>query len=883
MRMFRKAVLLGLLLLLVPVVGHAEKTIRVGVTPFAVHSQEDLGYLSQGLQEMVSGHLLQRGLDVVSEADMSGAMTRLALTRLDERAARVLGRTLNLDYVVIGSLTKLGRRISLDARIVDTLALKKTAAVFVQESELENLMAATEKLAREITVKISGRFKIASIAVSGNNRIEADAIKGVLQSREGDIFSEVRVSGDLKRVYDMNFFNDVKVDVEDSPEGKIVTFIVEEKPSIQAIELYGNKILADDELLEALGYALYSIVDPKKIVESVELLKNLYREDGYYNAEINYKIEELGPRKVSIRYDIREADRVYISLIDFEGNKAVSDDDLRDEMDTSEKGWFSWMTDSGILKRDELKNDISKLESFYFNHGFIEAKIGEPVIKVKAGGLVVTIPVEEGSQYKVGEVSISGDITVPEETVREKIMITKEEIYNRDIVRKDVRTITSLYADKGYAFAAVSPMIKVNRETLRVDIDYKVDKKRLVYFERISISGNTKTRDKVIRRELRVKEGDLFSATGLRHSHMNLQRLGFFDKVGMNNTKGSTEDKMNLDIVISERPTGAFSVGAGYSSFNDVFGLIRISQNNLFGKGQHLSVQATLGGRSNEYSLSFTEPWLYDIPLAVGFEIFNRDVDYDDYNKTSAGLILRAGYPIMDYVRLSGRYKYEEIEIGDVTEYASWHIKELEGESSTSSVTGMIKRDTRNRFFNPTRGSNNSFSVEYAGGALGGTNYFTRYVMNSGWFFPSFWKDHAFFIRGKFGYIAEREGGDLPAYEKFYLGGINTVRGFDWASISPTDPETGTKIGGEKMTLFNFEYIFPLAGESGLVAVLFFDQGNVWYEEDTWDITDLRQSYGAGVRYYSPLGPMRLEYGIVIDPKPGEPESNWEFSIGTFF
>lgn len=881
--MFRKTVLLGLLLLLVPAAGHAENPIRVGVTPFAVHSREDLGYLSRGLQEMVGGHLLQRGLQVVSEAVISGAMTRLALTRLDERAARVLGRALNLDYVIIGSLTKLGRRISLDARIVDTLALKKTVAVFVQESELEKLMAATEKLARGITIKISGRFKIARIVISGNDRIEADAIKGVLQSQEGDIFSEVRVSDDLKRVYNMNFFNDVKVDVEDTPEGKLVTFIVEEKPSIQAIEFYGNKILEDNELFEALGYALYSIVDPKRIVESVELLRDLYREDGYYNAEINYKVEELGPRKVLVRYDIREGGRVYIGLIDFEGNKAFSDDDLQGEMETSEKGWFSWLTDSGILKRDQLKHDISKLESFYFNHGFIEAKIGEPVIKVKEDGLVVTIPIEEGAQYKVGEVSISGDMTVPEETVREKTMITKEEIYNRDIVRKDVRTITSLYADKGYAFAAVSPMIKVDRETLRVGIDYKVDKKRLVYFERISISGNTKTRDKVLRRELKVKEGDLFSATGLRHSHMNLQRLGYFERVNIAHTKGSAEDKMNLDIEVKERPTGAFSVGAGYSSFNDVFGLIRVSQNNLFGTGQKLSVQATLGGRSNEYSLSFTEPWLYDIPLAVGFDIFNREVDYDDYNKSSTGLILRAGYPIMDYTRLSGRYKYEEIQIGDLTQYTSWHIRELEGESSTSSITGKINRDTRNRFFNPTRGANNSLSVEYAGGALGGTNYFTRYVLNSGWFIPSFWKEHAFFVRGKFGYITKREGGDLPAYEKFYLGGINSVRGFEWASISPKDPETGTRIGGEKMILINFEYIFPLAGESGLVAVLFFDQGNVWVEGDTWDVTDLRQSYGAGVRYYSPLGPMRLEYGIVIDPGPGEPESNWEFSIGTFF
>jgi len=882
--MLRKVLFLLIpLALLFPVTALSEKTIRVAVIPFAVHSQEDLSYLSQGLQEILSDQLRQQGFEAASLSEVSQVLGETAPAGVDEARAREVGRRLNVDYIVLGSLTKLGQMLSLDVKIVDPLALKKTTVLFVQGEGLENLAGLTEKTAQEVTLRISGRQKIAKIDIAGNQRIETDAIKSVLQNREGDLFSEAKISADLKRVYAMNFFEDVKVDVEDSPEGKIVHFIVEEKSSIQRIEFSGNRMIEDDDLLAVLGYSLYSILDTKKLSASVDNLKELYREKGYYRAEISYKLEDIGPKRVGVVYKVHEGDRVYIKRIEFLGNEAFSDGDLKDEMKTKKKGWLSWLFDRGILKRDQLRNDVSKLVEFYHNHGYIKAKVGDPEVKVEEDGLVVTIPVDEGPQFKVGQVTFSGDKIVSDQVLEKNIEIDREKIFNREIIRKDVQALTSLYADQGYAFAAVTPMIKENPEDMTVDIDFKIEKKKLVYFERISIVGNTKTRDKVIRRELKIKEGDLFSAEGLRKSHMNLQRLGYFEEINIVHSEGSEENLMNLKVEVKERPTGAFSIGAGYSSFNKLFGLVRVSQNNLFGKGQQLAVEGAFGGRINEYSLSFTEPWYNDRPLSVGFDLYNRSTDYDDYDKDSTGLVLRAGYPIGELVRLSGRYLYEEIEVYNITPWASYYIQELLGESSTSSLAAMIRRDTRNRFFNPTAGSDNSFTVEYAGGFLGGTNYFTRYILDSGWFFPMPWKEHTIFARGKMGLVAKRTGGDLPAYEKFYLGGLNSLRGYEWASVSPIDPATGTKIGGEKMALFNLEYIFPIIKDAGLVGVVFYDQGNVWSEDENWDFGHLRKSYGGGFRYYSPLGPLRLEYGRVIDPLPGEAESNWEFSIGTFF
>ncbi|MFH1090299.1 MAG: outer membrane protein assembly factor BamA, partial [Pseudomonadota bacterium] len=471
----------------------------------------------------------------------------------------------------------------------------------------------------------------------------------------------------------------------------------------------------------------------------------------------------------------------------------------------------------------------------------------------------------------------------PKEELLKKVKLSSKKVYSQKLLQEDLRTIRSDYADQGYAYARVEPDIKEHKEANLVDIDYQITKNKLVYFERISIVGNDKSRDKVIRRELKVVEGGLFSAEDLRQSAMNLRRLQYFQNADIIPSQGSEDDKMNLKVEVKEQPTGAFSVGAGYSSFNQVFGMVRVSQNNFRGTGQKLSVQATLGGRTTEYDLSFTEPWLFDIPLSAGFDIFRQTVEYDEFDKKSIGFSLRASYPIWEYLRVSGRYMLENIEVTDISDAASPLIKEIAGESVTSLITFVLMRDTRDRFFNPTQGSVNSLTIDYAGGLLGGTNSFTRYVANSGWYIPTFWEGFTFFVRGRAGYAMEGEDGRFPAYEKFYLGGINSLRGFKWATVTPRDPVTNEKLGGEKMVLFNLEFIFPVIKEAGFMGVVFFDQGNVWSKDQDYNLGDLRRSYGIGIRYYSPFGPLRLEWGQVIDPRAGEPTSNLEFSVGTFF
>jgi outer membrane protein insertion porin family len=444
-------------------------------------------------------------------------------------------------------------------------------------------------------------------------------------------------------------------------------------------------------------------------------------------------------------------------------------------------------------------------------------------------------------------------------------------------------SLSEIYSNEGYAFVDVSPDIKEDDKEHKVDITYRIVKGKKVRFRRISITGNDRTRDKVIRRELNVIEGGYFSGNKLKRSTQNLYRLGFFEEVEVNTKKGSSDEEMILDIHVKERPTGMFSFGIGYSSVEHMIGTIQISQNNLFGRGQSLSGKASLSDKAARYTLSFIEPWLFDKPLSAGIDLYNWEYEYDEYTKDSNGGKLKLGFPLgLDLTRGSAIYTYDDAEIRDVLETASQAIKDMIGRSVTSSLTLGVSRDSRDRRFNARKGSVNSLSVEYAGGFLGGDNYFTKYRARSAWFFP-FFLNSAFSIQGKWGYIDQRPGGELPVYEKFTLGGMNTVRGFKYGDISPVDPATGDRIGGEKMMVYNVEFRFPLQKEQGVMGILFFDAGNVFTKDEDYTFSGIRSGTGVGIRWYSPVGPLRLEWGKNLNPKPGETESVWEFTIGTPF
>ncbi len=872
-----------LLIMALPVQGKLSMEERIGVLPFKVHMREPADHLVTGLQNTLISRLKGLGVQAVDPAAIEKAgLARAVETNLS--TARKIAGDMKLDWIFKGSLTQIGKKISLDFTLIPVSTEKKSFSTFVMGEGMDELVRTAERTAVIVKNRLTGIVQIGLIDIRGNQIVETDAIMKVIQSSRGDIFDPSLLDKDLRSIYRMGFFDDVQVDVEEGPGGKKVTFKVSEKPWISRIEFQGNKKADDDELMELAGIDLYSVLNEGKVKESIERLKDYYHKEGYYNVKITDRIEELPANKVALVCMIREGEKVYIDEIRFEGNAKFDDDDLRDLMETSEKGIFSFITDSGFLDRKKLESDLVKVASFYHNHGYIKAKVGEPDISYKRGkGIIIEIKVNEGPQYGVRKVDIKGDLIKNKDELYEELKIKEEEVYNREVIRSDIMRLSEIYSDEGYAFVEVAPEIKEDDKECKVDITYHISKNNKVRFERIAITGNYKTRDKVIRRELKVYEGGYFSGKELKKSSRRLHRLGFFEEVNFDTTRGGTSDQMVLEIDVKERQTGRFSIGAGYSSVENAIGMVEVSQDNLFGRGQSLSAKASLSSRSQRYILDFTEPWLFDKPLSMNVEIYDWEYEYDEYTKHSKGGRLGFSYPLgPEYTRGSVSYSYEDAKVSDIRKGASRLIRDMEGRNVTSSLTLGIERDSRERRFNAREGSVNSLYVEYAGGFLGGDNYFTKYRGKSAWFFPLL-KESSISVQGRWGYVQKRTGGELPVYEKFTLGGINTVRGFDYGHISPVDPDTGDRIGGEKMMVYNTEFKFPLLKEQGLVGVLFYDAGNVFADDESYTFSGIRRGAGAGIRWYSPIGPLRLEWGKNLDPKPGEPSSNWEFSIGTPF
>lgn len=852
---------------------------KVAVLPFTVVSKEPMEPLGEKLREEMQARLQTEGFTLVPREDLHRALAKIK-EPLNDTLAQEIGRQVGAEVVILGQLIQVGQALSLEVKILDLSKKLATATLKVQGTGLKALPGLSRQIAQETALKIMGKERIFRIIVKGNRRIEKDAILGVMQTREGEMVSPARLRDDLKAVYKMGYFTDVKLDISDTPEGRVLTLLVQEKPAIKEIIVKGNKKIKKDKLLEVTDLKPFTVASEGAIRENINKIVHLYREKGYYQAKVTYDLEPVTSTEVNLVLRIDEAGKLAIKEINFEGNNSAKSKDLRGVMETKEKNILSIITGSGKLSKDTLERDLEKVAAYYFNHGYIKAKVGEPRIDIKDNNIYITIPIEEGPQYKVGKVDFQGELLEDKDKLLALVELPKEKVYSREVVQKDLTTLSDFYADFGFANADITPLIKENPEDLTVNVTFDFRKGSKVYFDRIEIAGNVKTRDKVIRRELRVYEQEMFSATKLKESIKNLRRLEYFEDVNFSTNPGSAPDRMNLKITVKERPTGTFGIGAGYSTQDRLVGLLEVSQNNLFGRGQQLKLQGIIGAISHRFRLSFTEPYLFDRPLSAGFDAFIWEREYSEYTRKSKGGDIRLAHPLRwKYTRLYGMYRFENVNLSGLQPGASPVLVEAANVHNTSAVSLSVRRDSRDSIFAPTGGSDNSLSVEMAG--IGGDTAFMRYIAESGWYFPLFWKTVGV-LHGRIGYLQRLPYGALPAYEKFYLGGIDTIRGFKYADISPRDPVTGERIGGDKFTQINIEYRFPLIKKLGVMGTVFFDAGNVYGSGQAF-FSSMRTAAGVGFRWFSPMGPLRVEWGYNIAPKPWEKHSTWEFTVGSQF
>jgi outer membrane protein insertion porin family len=791
--------------------------------------------------------------------------------------------TLKTDYVMVGSLTMLGQKLSIDLAVYDIHEAGAPQLFYKEAENFNGLERILNELIGDVLAYSGKYYQIASVRVQGNSRIDSGAILRHVGSKPGDRYSPEQLSKDIKNIFKMGYFNDVQVSASDTVKGKEITFSVVEKDIIGQVSITNNKEVDEEDIRAVISVTQNSIISNQEIKKSISNIKRLYKEKGFYNTEVVANLSYPRKGRVKVDFDIKEGTKVFIKEVKILGNITFSEKKLKKVIETSERGLFSWITDSGVLKREIVEQDVARLAAFYHNNGFVDAKVGEPEIVQKGEWLYITFNVSEGDRYSVGSLTITGDLIEDENKLLGMTTLRSQDYFSRKILRDDIVTLSDYYAEKGYAFSEIVPYVEKNETAREAMVTLNIKKNELVSINRIIIKGNTRTRDKVIRREMKLKEGEIFDATALKQSLQRLQRLGFFEDVSVAPEQTEEEALMDIIVEVKEKPTGTFSIGAGYSSVDQFMFMGEISEDNFLGRGQKLSLQANLSGTSNRYNFQFTEPHLNDSDLSVGFDLYDWEREFDDFIKNSKGLAMRFGYPVWELWRANWSYGYDktDLTINDSTSVAQQILDSLDIHV-TSYVTLGFSRDTRNNLFNPTEGAVHAIESKYAGGVLGGDSYFTKVQGSSSWYFP-FLFGTTLHLKATAGYVTENTGGKLPVYEKFYLGGINTIRGFKNGQISPRDPVTLDRIGGDKMWYINEEIIFPLVKDAGLNGVVFLDAGNVYSEDQHWDFSKIKRSVGVGLRWLSPLGPLRLEWGYNIKPVGDEEHDNWDFSIGGAF
>ena len=727
--------------------------------PLKINSPSDQSRITELADKALSSALLPTSFSMMARSEAETLLNYSGTWPPTPTDLQKIAAATGLDYVAAGSLTMIGEQISIDYKVFDLLSPSTPKYYYRHGDSIENLTGTLTEVIRDVIAYTERNSIISTIGPRGNVRIDSGAISRKIKSKAGDFYNPASLREDLKAVFKMGYFEDVRIEVEESEKGKIVTFEITEKPIIRSVEYTGLDALPEEDVSEVVNLGTNTILNPNKVNNGVEAIKALYKSKGYYNTTVTAQISYPDKGYAELRYIVEEGDKVYIKEIKFIGNKTFDSDELEDIIESSEKNWLSWLTDGGLMKQRILAQDVARLGSFYNNQGFLEAKIGEPKVDQDKEWLYITFTIEEGPRYRVGTVTFSGDLLEDKQVLRSFLSIQNEEFINRQVLREDVLKITDFYSENGFAFADVRPRTKKSATGARVDIDININKGELVYIQRIVTKGNSRTRDNVIRRELNIAEGGIFNSKALRTSTQRLQRLDFFEEVNIVPEPALDPSKMNITVQVKEKSTGQFSIGAGYSSVDSFMVMGEISENNFLGRGDRLSLAANLSGTSNRFNLGYTDPHFRDSQLSVGADLFNWFREFEDYDKDSKGGALRLGYPVFEKWRGYGSYSYTDTELSNVSEFASRIIIDSMDIRITSAVKFGMVRDTRDRRSGASRGSENSITIKYAGGPLGGDAEFTRLEGFSSWYFPLPWST-VFHFKAAAGQVWEHEPGD---------------------------------------------------------------------------------------------------------------------------
>ncbi|MCH6562428.1 MAG: outer membrane protein assembly factor BamA, partial [Myxococcales bacterium] len=691
--------------------------------------------------------------------------------RLGERYFRQQAQHTGAHFVVVARVARLTQHYSLDVRVLAVPRMQELAHFIYQGEGAAGLSAAISEAAtavRSILARQPSRLRaergvwarhdfapdvegltpqttntVVGVQVLGNRRIEADAIRAVVGTRVGEPLRQDRIGEDVRRIYALGFFRDVQVEVLDEHGGKLVTFLVEENPIIRRVSVSGNENMGSDDIKDQLTLTVGSTTDYPLLLENQARVKALYKSQGYYLVEVSYHVEPIGEGSVEINFDIREGKKLRLIAIDFEGNEALSDKELLRVVQTKPWGRMSFVTKfwdrSGIYAEPIFYQDLDRIGREYMDEGFIRATIGEPQVDYDEKGLRVKVKVSEGPRYYVGHVDVVGDSSMDSEVLLEFLELEQGQVFRRSTLTGDVQRLQAHYADRGFFSAKVGPHTRVDEEKRTVDCSFEVDKGELYFVDRIEVHGNTRTRDEVIRRELGLAEGELYSARVLQRSRARIRRLGFFEEVGLEAKPLDEPHRVAVHVDVVERPTGTFSFGAGVGSTDGFLLNTSLRQDNLFGRGWGLAATLDFGSDNSRMYLRFSDPYFRGSLVSLSATFGRNKTEFIDFKQETTGFSMNLSYPLDEgETRVGTGYAYSAQDVSGLGEFQAASMlqrEEFGADSTTSMGTISWVNDTRDDIRMPREGQISGFAAEFAG--LGGLNTFVRLEGRTTWFMPA--------------------------------------------------------------------------------------------------------------------------------------------------
>ena len=736
---------------------------------------------------------------------------------------------------------------------------------------------------RSVVLAQTSQSRIEAIKVEGNRHIEEQAILGKLSFKPGDSFTQESTREQIQLIYDMGFFEDVEVSIDPRANGVLVVFRVKEKPFTIEVVLDGNEELSDDKLNEKNTIKNQVFLDKEQVKVSVENFRLLYHEKGLYHAQIIPITDMVENNQVRLTYYIEEGSQAHIRTIEFEGRNVIKEKELTSFMANREYSWpWSIFSDAGILHRDELPNDVERIKEVYLNKGYLDVQVGMPRMDLDETKewFTLVFPIVEGEPYVVSQIQYTGNTLFSEAELREGLTIEPGEVFQRAKIRDEITRVTDLYGSRGYAFAEVNPSVEPDPPTRSTRIGFTIQEGEMVRIQDIRITGNNKTRDNVIRRELRVDERDMIDSPAIKRSFERLNNLNFFETVEIL-PKQIAPGEVDLEVKVKEKPTGSFSIGGGFSTLDQFTLIADITEGNLFGRGYLARIRGQVGGRRTLGTITFRNPAIFDTLTSAQTDAFSSRTNFLTYLEKKQGVNLTFGRGFSEFLTGTFTLVAEKIKIDDVDSDANDLIKDQEGSQSTTGFRASLFRDSRDFFLDPRRGTRIGVRASLGTDIFGGSNNFYSVSLDAMKFTPLPFFDFRHSIRGRIGYGDGFKGEKFPIPEFFYVGGINTVRGFKFGRAGPVtssnDPE-----GGNKQIIINNDLIFPVLPDAKLNGVLFFDYGKGFSEGDKLDF-DLRMAAGMEVRWISPFGPLRAAFGRPLDGPSKDKKWVFEFSVGSVF